>query len=93
MEIVRFDYINHKGVRKERTVLPISLDFMFNPNYGYQPGWFLTGIDQDKNAVRSFALYNIIAKGDVDLKTIYRLQFMLMPKTIGGDESDELSNK
>ncbi len=60
--IVTFEYRNHRGVTETRTVEVESLEFVFRPNeeYGYNPGWFLNGICQDRKARRSFALTNII---------------------------------
>lgn len=63
MSLVAFRYRNHKGVVKTRSVEVKSLDFLKEPGFGYQPGWFLTGICADKNEIRSFALCNIILDG------------------------------
>lgn len=60
MTIVKFKYKNYKGEARERTVEVTSLDFLRNPGFDYQPGWFLNGICQEKQLVRSFALTNII---------------------------------
>jgi predicted DNA-binding transcriptional regulator YafY len=55
-----FEYKNHRGEIRTRQIKPIGLMFVRNPGYGYQPGWFLHGLCLDKNAIRSFALCNII---------------------------------
>jgi predicted DNA-binding transcriptional regulator YafY len=56
---IKFKYLNHRGAVAERTVDVIGLEFNYNPNYGYQPGWFLRGFCHDKKAERSFALNRI----------------------------------
>ena len=62
MEIqsVKFKYLNHRGEVRERTVTPDSIEFVRDPGFDYQPGWFLSGYDHDKRARRSFALSRII---------------------------------
>jgi predicted DNA-binding transcriptional regulator YafY len=57
--IVYFDYRNHRGEIRNRKVCVDSIEFLPNPGYGYQPGWFLSGYDYDKQARRSFALSGI----------------------------------
>lgn len=62
--MLTFWYKNHRGQLSERTVKPVSLDYMPVPNngYGYAPGWFLTAEDytRERNGIlRSFALTNI----------------------------------
>ena len=57
---VNFQYKNHRGEIAEREVEFIGLIYVRNPGYGYQPGWFLHGICQKKQEVRSFALTHII---------------------------------
>lgn len=56
---ISFTYLNHNGKRSERTIEVDSLEFHRNPGFGYQPGWFISGLDRDKNARRSFALARI----------------------------------
>jgi len=53
-------YLNHRGECELRDVTPMSLDFFTRPEYGYQPGWFISGMDNNRKAVRSFALSRII---------------------------------
>jgi hypothetical protein len=65
--IVKFKYKNHRGEITPRTVDLDSIEFITKPGYGYQPGWFLSGIDQDKNARRSFSVHNIILDDDLKL--------------------------
>ena len=64
MEIqsVKFKYLNHRGEVRERTVTPDSIEFVRDPGFDYQPGWFLSGYDHDKQARRSFALNRIIVE-------------------------------
>lgn len=57
--IIKFKYLNHRGEVAERRVAVKGLEFCYNPNYGYQPGWFLRGFCMDKQADRSFALNRI----------------------------------
>lgn len=62
MQPVKFTYKNHRGEIALRTIVPDSLEYLSegNPDFGYPPGWFLSGHDLDKNARRSFYLDNII---------------------------------
>lgn len=57
--IVTFNYKNWRGEVTVRHVKVESLDFYMSPGFGYQPGWFLSGICQDKKERRSFALTHI----------------------------------
>lgn len=61
---VKFKYLNHRGEVAERHVEIASIDFVNNPGYNYQPGWFISGHDLDKNAYRSFALSRIVISDD-----------------------------
>lgn len=58
--LVTFTYKNHRAEISERTIEVQSLDWEINPPYGYQPGWFLRGICQNRKASRSFALTHIV---------------------------------
>lgn len=60
MREVSFAYRNHRGELETRRVVPEAIEFHANPGYNYQPGWFLTGYDLDRQAVRSFALSHMI---------------------------------
>lgn len=62
MQQIKFTYKNHRGEIALRTIVPDSLEYLTegNPDFGYPPGWFLSGHDLDKNARRSFALVNIV---------------------------------
>lgn len=60
---MRFTYINHRGQQSERNVDIDSLEFHYNPGFGYQPGWFISGFDHDKADRRSFALSRIVLEG------------------------------
>lgn len=54
---MKFQYTNHKGEHAERDIDVLALDYIRNPAHGYEPGWFLTGRDRDRNGdVRSFRL-------------------------------------
>lgn len=69
LEPVTFQYRNHKGSFATRRVIPRALEFIPMPGCGYQPGWFLTGHDVDKQAVRSFALTHI-SLSEFDFKLV-----------------------
>lgn len=56
---VQFEYLNHRGTWSKRTMIPDAIEFLYEPVYDYQPGWFLSGWDTDKKARRSFALSRI----------------------------------
>ena len=73
---VSFFYKNHRGEVAERTVEIDSLEWINNPGYDYQPGWFLSGLDVDRNARRSFALTHIIlAESENDRKFFQLVKF------------------
>jgi hypothetical protein len=55
-----FTYRNHRGALEERRLRQAILEHQPDPGHGHQPGWFLTGLCADRNAVRSFALVNVI---------------------------------
>lgn len=67
--MLTFTYKNHRSEVEERTIVPTSLDYNTRPNpeYGYGPGWFLTGKDYSRGrdgVIRSFALSNIQLPND-----------------------------
>ena len=68
-----FRYKSHRGEISERRVIPDALEFILDPGYDYQTGWFLSGHDLDKNARRSFALCNIQIKTSGLMFKIFRL--------------------
>lgn len=55
---VRFDYVNHRGVSENRTVVFRGLDFGSNEYYP-EPQFLLRGWCLDRKAVRSFAIGRI----------------------------------
>lgn len=57
---IKFTYKNHHDTIAERTVIPRSLQYITSPGFNYSPGWFLTGFCLDKQAIRSFALSNVV---------------------------------
>jgi hypothetical protein len=59
-KFVEFNYKNRKGEIALRQIVFERLHYILLPGYGYQPGWFITGICQTKQSRRSFALSNII---------------------------------
>lgn len=65
MKLVTFKYKNHRGEIAMRRVVPDALTYRATPvpEYGHEPGWYLSGFDLDKSARRSFALTNIIVDG------------------------------
>jgi predicted DNA-binding transcriptional regulator YafY len=64
MTTVAFKYMNHRGEIEDRVVAVDALEYMTGIGLGYQPGWFLSGICQKKQARRSFALSRIIFDDD-----------------------------
>lgn len=66
MKQIQFLYQNHRGEIKLRTVIPDSIEYITKPDptYQYQGGWFLSGLDVDKNARRSFKLDRIVLRED-----------------------------
>lgn len=85
---VTFTY-RHKGVDKIRRIVPDALEFHHRSHDGFQPGWFLSGHDLDKNARRSFALTHIVLDPAAYISsgglTIYRLAKMFVPPQPVGD--------
>jgi hypothetical protein len=57
--IIEFIYRNYKGRTSLRRVRVDSIEWISHPGFDYQPGWFLSGIDLEKDARRSFALSSI----------------------------------
>lgn len=60
MAIIKFQYMNHRGEIRERSVDVDALEFFFVPIWGYQPGWFISGLDLESMQRRSFSLNRII---------------------------------
>lgn len=58
-KIVSFEYINYKGVRSTRRVQPIEIRFG-KTEWHNNPQWLLKAFDLDKNAVREFAIKDIV---------------------------------
>lgn len=80
-----FTYKNHRGETALREVEVESLVFRFDPNpeYGYQPGWFLKCRDYSYGRPgdpRDFALSNIILPAQVEMPKA------LMVKVVKFDE-------
>ena len=78
----KFTYKNHEGKTEERDVDVVSLSFSFanNPDYGYQPGWCISGWDYSRGRTgtdyRSFFLHNIIIPDGIEGSK--RLSFHLL---------------
>lgn len=51
-----FEYTNHRGEVAVRTVMVERISWIDEPDFGYKPGWFATGLCLDRKAIRSFAL-------------------------------------
>lgn len=62
--MITFSYKNYRGEIRVRHVEPHAIEWLDTPGFEYEPGWFLTGFDDDKRAVRSFALSNIVLPED-----------------------------
>lgn len=58
--VALFKYRNHRGILSERAVVVDSVEFIRQPGFGYQSGWFVSGLCLTKNERRSFALTNIV---------------------------------
>lgn len=57
-KILKFEYINYKGERKIRQVIPQKLVFGTTP-HNSNKGWLLEAIDTEKNELRLFVLNHI----------------------------------
>ena len=60
---VEFIYKNHKGETELRHVICNKLEWIEKSGFDYQPGWFLSGWDTDRDSpdnYRSFALTHIV---------------------------------
>lgn len=56
--VVRIDYTNYRGERRERVVLPLEIGFRETPHH--RPAqWVLEAFDVEKQARRTFALKDI----------------------------------
>lgn len=60
--ILKFKYRNHREEIADRVIIPDSLHFdpQYHEDYNHHPGWFISGMDMNKHARRSFAMTNII---------------------------------
>lgn len=65
---ITFEYLNHRGKQMARTVDVEAVEFIREPGFGYQSGWFISGFDHDKQSRRSFALDRIILDHDAPPK-------------------------
>lgn len=72
MTDVKFKYLNHRGIIEEREIKFECLEFIRDPGFGYQSGWFISGECYKKAARRSFALNRIIMN-DGDVPRFYTL--------------------
>ena len=64
--MIEFKYKTHRGTIEQRTLVgPFQIALLFNPGFGYQPGWFISGSCPERgNDQRSFALTQIVIDGD-----------------------------
>ena len=71
---ISFEYMNYKGERSEREVEFESIEFIHSPGFGYQPGWFVSGITEKGR--RSFALSHIILPENSarSIEVLFRLE-------------------
>lgn len=85
---VSFVYRNHRGAQSWRTIEFDSLEFHFNPGFEYQPGWFISGFDLERNARRSFALSHIVlSEHERDNKPNYVAKLFNMKEYDSDDEA------
>ena len=80
-KFVSFTYMNHNGKQEYRTIIFGEIEFCHAPSFGYQPGWFVSGICQNKQARRSFAL-NRIVFGEPSTKGLSRNYILFSKKDI-----------
>lgn len=73
---IQFTYRNHRGNERLRTIDVDSVEFIRNPGFNYQPGWFVSGYDCDKEARRSFALTHIVLPDSETVRFYKLLDFM-----------------
>ena len=73
--IISFRYRNHRGELATRIVDVDSIEFIREPGFGYQSGWFVSGIDQAKNFRRSFALSHIVMDNEFVPKFYKLMEF------------------
>lgn len=99
MPIVRFKYRNHRGKVSDRIVDVRQIEWIERPGYDYQPGWFISGICQDKQAYRSFALNHVVLVKDnlklditTDLKRLHKIHDVLHSWNFG-PSTPELDRK
>jgi hypothetical protein len=59
-----FSYTNHKGETRRRTIILESIGFGTTEWYPHYLGWYLNGLDLEKNLRRSFAIINIITHAE-----------------------------
>lgn len=55
----QFEYINYKGIKSTRNVIPMSLYFGSN-DFHTENQWLMVAYDLDKQCERTFALNDII---------------------------------
>ena len=99
MAIVRFKYRNHHGKVSDRTVDVQQIEWIERPGFDYQPGWFISGICQTKQAHRSFALSHVVLQKNnlklvvvEDLKVLQQIQGVLHSWNFG-PSTPELDRK
>lgn len=64
MKPLEFTYRNHRGEIEDRRIIPDAIEYMANPGFNYQPGWFISGECLDRKARRSFRLSHIVFNPD-----------------------------
>lgn len=57
-KIVKILYTNWKGETRERTILPISIEYK-STEWHTEEQWILNAMDIEKNEMRSFAIKDI----------------------------------
>lgn len=70
---ITFKYLNHRGEHADRTIDVEAVEFIREPGFGYQSGWFVSGRCHDKDARRSFALNRILFNDQEQVPKIFTL--------------------
>lgn len=59
MAFVEIDYVNWEGKRSNRRIIPLAINWASN-QWHPECQWLLSAVDVDKNAIRYFAMKDIL---------------------------------